>query len=149
MRIPGLPGFYHDITCAEQGIYERGCRFCGEQLPSNSHRFCSDRCADAARECQFGDGHRLLAWLRVRSPELFGLHGSEKQAAEGRSCACCGSPLDGKRRQAKYCSKGCQKRGERFRTSTGTRKPQTSPETATPTLCLQGVTGSQSAPIVS
>jgi hypothetical protein len=148
MRIPDLPGLYHCVLCAEQGIYERGCRFCGEPLASNSQRFCSDRCANAARECQFGDGHRLLAWLRAHSPEL--VSGDRRSEEErDRNCAYCGSRLNGKRRQAKYCSKACQKRDERCRTSTGTGKPRMRPETATPPLCLQGVTDTQSKSIVS
>ena len=147
MSIPGLPGLFHCVACAEQGIYERGCNFCGGQLPSNSHRFCSDQCANAARACQFGDGHRLLAWLRAHSPELVGsvrLSGEESE----RKCAYCGGPMKGKNRQAKYCSKACQKRDERLRSQTGTGKPQRSQETATAPLCLQGVTDTQSAQIV-
>jgi endogenous inhibitor of DNA gyrase (YacG/DUF329 family) len=147
MRIPDLPGLYHTVLCAEQAIYERGCRFCGEPLSSSSQRFCSDRCANAARECQFGDGHRLLAWLRAHSPELVGGVRRFEEQRE-RNCAYCGSRLNGKRRQAKYCSKACQKRDERYRTVRGMGKPRISPETATPPLCLQGVTGTQSASIV-
>jgi len=147
MRIPGLPGFYHTVLCAEQGILERGCDLCGEPLLSKAQRFCSDRCADAARECQFGDGHRLLAWLRAHSPELVG--GCRRSEEEkDRKCAYCGSRLNGKRSQANYCSKTCQKRDERFRTATGTGKPQMSRETATAPLCLQGLTDTQSAQIV-
>jgi hypothetical protein len=149
MHIPDLPGLYHCVLCAEQGIHERGCRFCGQPLPSNSQRFCSDRCANAARECQFGDGHRLVAWLRAHSPELVGRRRrSEEEATQERKCASCGSRLNGKRRQAKYCSKACQKRDERNRTSTRTGKPRIGPETATAPLCLQGVTETQSAQIV-
>jgi hypothetical protein len=149
MHIPDLPGLYHCVLCAEQGIYERGCRFCGGPLSSNAQRFCSDRCADAAGKCHFGDGHRLLAWLRRHSPELAGgVRRSEDQAPEDRKCAYCSGPLNSKRRQAKYCSKACQKRNERLRTATGTGKSQRSPETATATLYLQGVTGTQSAQIV-
>jgi hypothetical protein len=147
MHIPDLPGLYHSVLCAEQGIYERGCKFCGERLPSNSQRYCSDRCANQAHACQFGDGQRLLAWLRAHSPELVG--GARRREEERqRKCACCGSPMNGRRRQAKYCSKACQKHDERFRTQTGTGKPQRCPETATPTLCLQGVTGTENAQIV-
>jgi endogenous inhibitor of DNA gyrase (YacG/DUF329 family) len=150
MHIPDLPGLYHCVLCAEQAIYERGCRFCGKPLSSNSQRFCSDRCANEARACRFGDGNRLLAWLRAHSPELVGgVRRSEDQALEERKCASCRSPLNGKRRQAKYCSKACQKRDERFRTATGTGKSQRSLETATATLYLQGVTGTESAQTVS
>jgi hypothetical protein len=149
MHIPDLPGLYDCVACAEQGIYERGCRFCGEPLSSTSQRFCPDRCANAARECQFGDGHRLLVWLRAHSPEMVGgRRRSEEEATQERKCASCGSRLNGKRRQAKYCSKACQKREERFRTSTGTEKPRISPETATAPLCLQGVTGTENTQIV-
>jgi endogenous inhibitor of DNA gyrase (YacG/DUF329 family) len=147
MHIPDLPGLYHSVLCAEQEIYERGCNFCGGQLPSNSHRFCSDRCANAAHACQFGDGQRLLAWLRAHSPELVGGARCKEEERE-RKCACCGDPMNGKRRQAKYCSKTCQKRDERLRSQTGTGKPQRSQETATAPLCLQGVTDTQSAQIV-
>jgi hypothetical protein len=148
MRIPDLPGLYHTVACAEQGISERGCSFCGGQLPSNSHRFCSDRCAIAAHACQFGDGHRLLAWLRTHSPELVrGVRCSEEE--KEKKCAYCGDLMKGKRRQAKYCSKACQKRDERSRSQTGTGKPQRSPETATVPVCLQGVTDTQNASIVS
>jgi len=147
MHIPDLPGLYHSVLCAEQGIYERGCKFCGERLPSNSQRYCSDRCANEAYACQFGDGHRLLAWLRAHSPDLVG---GTRRSEEGsdRKCACCGSPMNGRRRQAKYCSKACQKRDERFRTPTGTGKPERTAETATAPLCLQGVTGTENAQIV-
>jgi hypothetical protein len=147
MQIAGLPGLYHNIACAEQGIYERGCKFCGERLPSNSQRYCSDRCANEDHACQFGDGQRLLAWLRAHSPELVGGTRRKEEERE-RKCACCGSKLNGKRRQAKYCSKACQKRDERSRTQTGTGKRERSPDTATATLCLQGVTGAESAQIV-
>lgn len=147
MHIPDLPGLYHTVACAEQGIYERGCNFCGGQLPSNSHRFCSDRCANAAHACQFGDGHRLLAWLRAHSPELVGGHRRSEEEND-KKCAYCGDPMNGKRRQAKYCSKACQKRDERLRSQRGTGKPRISPETAPAPLCLLGVTGAENAQIV-
>jgi hypothetical protein len=147
MRIPDLPGLYHSVLCAEQGIYERGCRFCGERLPSNSQRYCSDQCANEAHACRFGDGHRLLAWLRGHSPELVrGVRCSGEESE--RKCAYCGGPMKGKHRQAKYCTKACQKRDERFRTQTGTGKRRRSPETATATLCLQGITGAENAGIL-
>lgn len=150
MHIPDLPGLYHCVLCAEQGIYERGCRFCGERLSSNSHRFCSDRCADAARSCQFGDGHRLLAWLRAHSPELLaGFEGSREQSpGDRRGCAYCGGSLSNKRRNAKYCSDRCQKANERQRTSAGTRQHQIRQETPTDTLISQGVTDTQNAQTV-
>jgi hypothetical protein len=147
MRIPDLAGLYHSILCAEQGIYERGCRFCGERLPSNSQRYCSDQCANEAHACKLGDGQRLLAWLRAHSPELVG-GARRKEEGRERKCACCGSRMYGRRRQAKYCSKACQKRDERLQTLTGTGKPERSQERATPPLCLQGVTGTENAQIV-
>jgi endogenous inhibitor of DNA gyrase (YacG/DUF329 family) len=129
MRIPGLPGLYHNIACAEQGIYERGCRFCGEKLTSKSH-FCSERCARRDRASCFGDGQRLIAWLAKHQPELVKItEPSEERPVEDRKCAYCGGSLSDKRRHARYCSDRCQKRDERLRTCDRTRERQISPET--------------------
>lgn len=148
MRIPELPGLYHNIACAEQGIYERGCRFCGEKLTSKSH-FCSERCASRDRAGYFGDGRRLIAWLAKHQPELVkSLEAGEEHPVADRKCAYCGGSLSDKRRDAKYCSDRCQKRDERQWASTGTRQRQTSQETPTVTLCLEGVTDTQNAQTV-
>jgi predicted nucleic acid-binding Zn ribbon protein len=148
MRIPGLPGLYHSILCAEQGIYERGCRFCGEKLASNSH-FCSDRCASKAQACCFGDGTRLIALLAKHQPELVNtLRPAENPAVEERRCAYCQGSLSNKRRHARYCSDRCQKAHERQRASAGTREPRRREETPTAVLISQGLTDTQSAQTV-
>lgn len=150
MHIPGLPGLYHSLGCAEQAIVERGCEFCGTPLPSNSHRFCSDRCADEARGCQFGDGHRLVGWLNTHAPELVkSSEAFEELPVKDRECAHCGGSLAGKRRQARYCSDRCQKAAERSQTSKGTGERQTSQETPTGPLISQGVTVTQNAQTVA
>jgi predicted nucleic acid-binding Zn ribbon protein len=148
MRIPGLPGLYHNILCAEQGIHERGCRFCGEKLKSNS-RFCDDRCVSKAQACCFGDGTRLIAWLAKHEPELVkSLEPCEVQPVEDRKCAYCGDSLSDKRHHARYCSDRCQKTHERQRASAGTREPRGSQETPTAVLIPQGLTDTQNAQTV-
>jgi len=148
MRIPGLPGLYHNISCAEQSIYERGCRFCGEKLTSKSH-FCSERCATRDRAGYFGDGQHLIAWLAKHQPELVkSLERFEVQPIADRKCAYCGDSLSDKRRHAKYCSDRCQKANERSQASAGTRKYQVRQETPTTPLISQGVIGSQNAQTV-
>jgi predicted nucleic acid-binding Zn ribbon protein len=148
MRIPGLPGLYHSVLCAEQGIYERGCRFCGEKLASNSH-FCSDKCANKAQACCFGDGTRLIAWLAEHAPELVKAHGlAEDYTLEERKCGWCDGTLGNRRRQARFCSERCQKAHERQQAATGTREPGIRQETPTAVLISQGLTDTQNAQTV-
>lgn len=64
MAVPGLAGQFCSVLCAEQGIYERGCRWCGERTEKESDKFCSEECKHKASITQFGNGRRLYEWLR-------------------------------------------------------------------------------------
>jgi hypothetical protein len=72
MRVAGLPGLYCSILCAEQGIYECGCHWCGEKLDNSrgGSRFCSQSCKDKAAQSELGDGKRFVTWLEKHAPEL-------------------------------------------------------------------------------
>jgi hypothetical protein len=72
MRVPAMTALCCSILCAEQGIGERGCRWCGEKL-NGSHgnsRFCSESCKSKSAVANLGDGRRVIAWLRRHAPEL-------------------------------------------------------------------------------
>jgi len=104
MKIPGLPGFYQNVLCAEQAIIERGCRWCGEKLESGS--YCGAVCEKAGKSHHLGDGARLNAWLEK--------HGAKASAvtlphAEERKCLHCGCTLEGKRSDARFCDDACKK----------------------------------------
>lgn len=70
--MPQVPGLHCSIPCAEQSIDERGCRWCGGKLDRahSSRRFCSKSCRDKAANAQFGDGKRLVAWLKRNAPQI-------------------------------------------------------------------------------
>ena len=106
MRVPELPGLYCSILCAEQGIAERGCQWCGGKLPEDAHggqKFCSESCKDLAASNPIGNRKRLITWLTKYAPEL--LYG----AGLGEYCAHCNAPLTGKRRGSKFCNDTCSK----------------------------------------
>lgn len=102
MVVPGLSGQFCSVLCAEQAVYERGCRWCGEKLESG--RFCSPACQRKASAARFGDGTRLRDWLRTHGERT----GVAVPAVAGEVCSHCGSPMNGKRAGALFCSPRCK-----------------------------------------
>jgi YgiT-type zinc finger domain-containing protein len=106
MVIPGLAGQFCSVLCAEQAIYERGCRWCG--VKPESARYCSESChRKALHYCagdrSFGDGARPREWLRRRGENLIAV-----PAAVGVVCQHCGESLSGRRGDALFSSHRCQ-----------------------------------------
>lgn len=104
MKIPELPGYHCSVLCAEQAIYERGCRWCGEVFKGahGAVQYCSESCRRNASANRFGNGRRLQAWLRKVSPA----HGFA--SVPGPRCQHCGASLDGQRQGARFCDATCR-----------------------------------------
>jgi hypothetical protein len=115
MRIPGLPGLYCSVLCAEQGIANRGCHWCGAKLDGahGNQKYCSEGCKDKGEALRYGDGARFLAWLTEHAPGLL------YQTAERERCPHCGASLAGKRRDAKFCDDTCSKAHRREKAKCG------------------------------
>ena len=121
-RVPGLVGRFHNICCVDCTLFGPGrCRCCGKRLDDRGgRRFCSEACARRSNATLFGNGERVLNYLRQSYPNVYqqiagsvlpeaGMRG---KAAAG-VCLHCQEPLDGKRADALFCSARCKTRYRR------------------------------------
>jgi hypothetical protein len=120
--VPGLAGRFHAIRCVECVLFGPGrCRWCGAKLDDRGgRRFCSDACARRSNATLFGNGQRLLSYLRRHQPNVYhqiagsalSEPGTQGRAAEGACLGCQGS-LNGRRADAQFCSPRCKTRYHR------------------------------------
>jgi hypothetical protein len=121
-RVPGVVGRFHNIRCVECVLCgPRRCRWCGEKLGDRAgRRFCSEACARHSNVARFGNGQRLLNYLRRHYPNPYQqvagsallAVGTQAKSAAG-ICLRCRGPLNGKRADALFCSARCKTRYHR------------------------------------
>lgn len=101
LKVPGLAGRFCNVLCVECGLFGNGrCRCCGAKT---KNRFCSDVCRKRNEGFkEFGNGDRLLAYLREHFPAL------AAQVLDERRCKNCGGSLAGKRSDAEFCGDNCR-----------------------------------------
>lgn len=122
-KIPGVAGRFHNIVCIECSLFGPGrCRWCGEKLGDHgSQRFHSETCRRASATVPFGNGVRVLEYLRRHHPGML------PQLSLPGSCLNCGGPLVGRRTDSRYCSDRCRKRNQR-RSVKGNQNAGNSPD---------------------
>ncbi len=103
-KVPELRGLYCSILCVECGLFGKGrCRWCGSKT---DNRFCGEACAKTEKRHtgEFGDGHRLLSFLRAHYGAL-----AVQVCAETRRCKECDGILDpAMRNDAMFCGDRCR-----------------------------------------
>ncbi len=104
-RVPGAPGKFCSVPCIECGLFSGHglCRWCGDELDSNRGYFCSERCRKQSDGVRFGNGTRLLNFLKSKQPELY------KRIAGQQGCLNCGGSLADRRVGTLYCGDACRK----------------------------------------
>ncbi len=118
-RVPGVSHRFCSILCAECFLFGPGrCRWCGDKLAGHGNqRFCDESCAQQSSATKFGNGRRLLNWLRRNHPDVylalardgFAIIQARPRIAPTGVCLYCQGPLPDKRRDAAFCSDRCRK----------------------------------------
>jgi hypothetical protein len=73
-KIPGVSGRFHSIACIECVLFgPHRCRWCGDELSTFAQRFCSETCRRTSTMVPFGNGRRLLEYVRHHHPDLYTL----------------------------------------------------------------------------
>ena len=86
-RLPGLKGLFCSLVCIECGIAEKT----GQKKRSFG--------------APIGSGSRLLLYLKTAAPGIYAQLAQGGQAFDPKRCLECGTPLNGKRADAAFCSR--------------------------------------------
>jgi hypothetical protein len=105
-RVTRLKGLFCSLVCIECGI--------GEKTGQKK------RIAGAS----IGSGARLLLYLRTTAPGIYAQLAKGDEAFDPKRCLECGTPLDGKRADSRFCGHAHQMRFSRK--SSAVEKPENS-----------------------
>jgi hypothetical protein len=105
-RVPGLKGLFCSLVCIECGIAEKTGQKKG------------------IAGAPIGSGARLLLYLKAAAPGIYLQLAQSDQAFDPKRCLECGTPLNGKRADSRFCGHAHQMRFSRK--SSTVEKPENS-----------------------
>jgi hypothetical protein len=109
-RVAGLKGLFCSLVCIECGIGDKTGQTKQARAP-------------------IGSGARLLLYLKAVAPGIYGQLAQGGEATDSKRCLECGTPLNGKRADAEFCSRTHNMRFRRHQKSQTTQNWQISGNT--------------------